>query len=845
MIRIDREGEGYRATVIDSPAGETVERFALSVDGPEIIAFVQLLGRAGDSRAPVSRALRLSMEVQPGEAAGSAGAVDSSAPGTDGDPPEIIAMRFGTVLFDALIGRGVRELLRASRSLADARSMGLRVRLRFVGVPELSGLPWEYLYDPEERRYLDLTADTALVRYLELKQAIEPLEVELPLRVLVVIADTPPALDVEAEWRRLETALADVVRSRKVAVERLAPATLRSLRERLREGDVHVLHFVGHGDFEAGPGGGGLVFEAEGGGADRVSGDQLAVMLADHDSLRLVVLNACEGARGCLDGPQAGVAQQLLAHGVPAVLAMQFPISDQAAIEFASTFYDAVAKDHPVEAAVGEARKAIYADDHGLEWGTPVLFSRSPDGHLWRTKRKRPNPLRYVLGAGVAIAAAAALILGLVRPRQMDGDFNIAVANFSELGNDAGGTAAADAERLSLRVYEILSLEIGQLDEELGARIWHDSMGFMEKGVTIGTVDGSDPAEREANAKALAQRIGANVVVHGALTAEESGRAIFAPEFYVGELQGQADELIGPHSLGVPIPLILPLSIPSNAIRANRLVAPRAGLLTHFTAGLVYEMSGDPERALQIFTAAEAALGPPGQGDGREVLHLFIGREHQHLARLTADADERLRHMESSREHFEKARQARPSYARAHIGLGNYFYDRAFQLSPGERIGSGELEDALDHFLIAASPAAPELIQLKARMGIGNTHRLWFEAAQAKDDTASASAHFDQAVHQFERALDLAGTAHPEQSGHTQLMLGATHEARARALTRAGDAARAGDHLEHARDAYSRCIETADGAPGSWFLEGLRDGSCEPYLERVCEAAAALGVPCG
>ncbi len=838
VIRIGREGEGYRATVIESPAGEAFEDFALPAVQPAIAAFLEMLGRAAESRAPLGRALRLSVEPATGATAGERPA---------GGRPEDVAKVFGARLFDALIVGGVRELLRTSQARAEAQAMGLRVRLRFDDVAELAGLPWEYLYDTEAQRYLDLTADTALVRYLELKQGIEPLEVDPPLRVLVVIADTPPALDVEAEWQKLKTALQNVVKSRKVAVERLEPATLGELRERLRSRDYHVLHFIGHGDFDDAPGGGGaLMFEGEDGGSARVSGEKLAVTLADHDSLRLAVLNACEGARGGLDGPHAGVAQHLLGQGVPAALAMQFPISDKAAIEFASTFYDAIAKDYSIEAAVGEARKAIYGQDHGLEWGTPVLFSRSPDGHLWKTKPTRPSKLKYVVAGAGVLAVAGGLILSAVRPRVMDGDFNIAVADFSTLGVDPAGSAAQDAERLSLRVYYILREEVAELDLELGTRIWHDSMGFMEKGTTIGKVGGDTPAEREVAAKALAERIGANIVVYGVLTPEGVGRASFSPEFYVRELRDQADELVGPHALGESIPLVLPLSTTSNAVRANRLVAPRANMLTRFTAGLVYEMSGDPERALATFEGAAAELDASGSGDGREVLYLFIGREYQHLARMASESSESDRFLDQARASFQKALDANPSYGRAQIGLGNYFYERAQRMAPAERIGSGDLEAALDHFLIAASPiSGSELLQIKARMGIGNTFRLWLEADLATDDPEGAAMHFEQAVDQFEETLTLAVDKYPEQTGQTQLNLGATHEAWSRGLGRAGDAQGARFELDLARNAYARCIEMADANPVAWFLQELRDGSCQPFLQRVCEDLVELGEPCG
>ena len=124
----------------------------------------------------------------------------------------------------------------------------------------------------------------------------------------------------------------------------------------------------------------GLRFAAFEGG----SGD-LALLLHDHSPLRLAVLNACEGALSAADDPFAGVAQSLVQGGLPAVVAMQFEITDRAAIVFAHEFYRALSDGYPVDAAVTEARKVLLTESRGtgLEWGTPVLYMRAPDGRIF------------------------------------------------------------------------------------------------------------------------------------------------------------------------------------------------------------------------------------------------------------------------------------------------------------------------------------------------------------------------------------------------------------------------------------------------------------------------------
>ncbi len=71
---------------------------------------------------------------------------------------------------------------------------------------------------------------------------------------------------------------------------------------------------------------------------------------------------------------------------------MQYEITDRAALLFSQVFYETLADNIPVDAAVSEARKAISIGiDNSLEWGTPVLYMRSPDGNLFSISGTFPS----------------------------------------------------------------------------------------------------------------------------------------------------------------------------------------------------------------------------------------------------------------------------------------------------------------------------------------------------------------------------------------------------------------------------------------------------------------------
>ena len=304
--------------------------------------------------------------------------------GGDG-PPAMDAEHLGGALADALLCSDVGVAYEQATNRATANGRGVRLTLSLAEAPALLSVPWEFLY--RRPRFLASQRRTPLVRLLETGSLVPPPTIDAKVRMLAVVAspsDLPP-LDVESERRRIEQVVAGMAAAERVELDWLDPATPRALRHALRDGNYHVLHYVGHSAFTA-SGDGMLYLEQEADGRSvGVDSTLFANLLSDQDRLRLVVLNSCEGARTTLTDPYAGVATTLIQLGVPAVVAMQFEISDDAALLFAEELYtNLVGRQDPIDAAVAEARKAVYTEIDAIEWATPVLFVRDPDVELFR-----------------------------------------------------------------------------------------------------------------------------------------------------------------------------------------------------------------------------------------------------------------------------------------------------------------------------------------------------------------------------------------------------------------------------------------------------------------------------
>jgi hypothetical protein len=304
------------------------------------------------------------------------------------------ARAFGDRLYQAVFAEELDKLLVASKRTAEAAGQGVRIRLHLGEAPVLVNLPWEYLYRKAADDFPVLSSWTPLVRYLPVEDGVPPVRVKPPLKILVMISDPieyKGTLDTEAEWDSLLKALDSKRAAGLVEVERLAVATEAELQVVLGRTDVHVFHFIGHGEFDTSEQDGVLRFEDEHRRTTPVTGRALGDTLKDSRSLRLVVLNNCEGARAADLDPFTGVAQSLIRKGIPAVVAMQFEVTDQAAREFSRGFYGGIGDGFPVDGALAEGRKFMSRVAGGFEFGSPVLYLAAPTGEIFDVTPPPPD----------------------------------------------------------------------------------------------------------------------------------------------------------------------------------------------------------------------------------------------------------------------------------------------------------------------------------------------------------------------------------------------------------------------------------------------------------------------
>lgn len=299
---------------------------------------------------------------------------------------------FGSLLWRSLFPPNVEQLFESK--LTDARREAARLRLQLSfdePVGALARLPWEYLFRPRTStragKFLATDEDLVLSRYLARDVDEEHLAPpDPPLRVLIVTS-APPDLQIVMSTDTVQI-IEQACEALGADVWLLPQPTVDEFLYRIEETRPHVVHMIGHGRFDVDSRTGSVaLLEDDKTLARWIPDNVLAEMFRQMRAIpRLVLLHLCEGAAVDLATDFSGIAPRLVMGGVQAVVGMQYPISNRAAIEFSRAFYKELARPAPVDTAVQKARwNMVFRGTVGYDkrdFGIPVLYMRSRAGIL-------------------------------------------------------------------------------------------------------------------------------------------------------------------------------------------------------------------------------------------------------------------------------------------------------------------------------------------------------------------------------------------------------------------------------------------------------------------------------
>jgi tetratricopeptide (TPR) repeat protein len=362
--------------------------------------------------------------------------------------------KLGIDLFKKLFPPPLQHCLEQYFAQQGEEPVTSQLRLRFSLPDQLRSLPVEILRMPPPSPHRTLVLDSqqptiSVVRSLHGQgipegRVLAHDEKAQQLRLLIIVSEPEDALLPNAghEVRNIQNAILrggaasfvklDVLARAKLLAQQIPQrVTSQAIAERItglnrpilnpasgvEEVPPTVIVLIAHGEFHGGQGQ--VLLEGPNNLAQRVPSGEVAAILGGADRVRLVLLNLCHGASAGTGGtrlqpsdPFVGVAQGLIAAGLPVVIGMDYAIGDGAASQFSPLLLATLARNAPLEEAIHIARTTLQNIDENTQaggtlrttkqWSIPACLVHA-DSHcpwLFRLVEPRvagrpptPNPL--------------------------------------------------------------------------------------------------------------------------------------------------------------------------------------------------------------------------------------------------------------------------------------------------------------------------------------------------------------------------------------------------------------------------------------------------------------------
>jgi hypothetical protein len=294
----------------------------------------------------------------------------------------------GAQLFELWLAPSWQKLS-AKLSLGDQRILVIA-----SGRAAVLNLPWELLR-PAVGEAIGADAKWSLRRLPWADKQLEPADGQLPggpLKVLYIVSapTDQDELDFEREEELLLSALGRT--GRQVVFDSGDLGSYEELGERINAFRPHIVHLTGHGVTREETAH--FAFEDERGKTDPRSASELGQLFAGS-GVQCAFLSACQAGKAPTRAALGGLAQGLLAEGVPLVIGWAASILDEVATEVASNFYSAVSSgqttvDRALVVARQAARKTCEARGDP-SWSLPVLYAWTRQARLFDAARSEPS----------------------------------------------------------------------------------------------------------------------------------------------------------------------------------------------------------------------------------------------------------------------------------------------------------------------------------------------------------------------------------------------------------------------------------------------------------------------
>ena len=403
----------------------------------------------------------------------------------------------------------------------------------------------------------------------------------------------------------------------------------------------------------------------------------------------------------------------------------------------------------------------------------------------------------------------------LIPATPMNGEFNIAVAEFSIIDENGKLIKSNDGYLISEFLFSRLNSNFSELDVKFNYEIRGPSQ--------VGIIRGIYQEERAQKAHELAKEIGAHIIIYGVVNIGDRNQ--LEPEFYVN-YQGfeEADDITGQHALGSPLDIILPFDATKIQNIENPAISARAEAISLLTVGLAYFSIDNIEKALEYFKSAESVEGWLPNA-GKEVAHLLIGNAYIRLSSMQKSD----MYLDQAYDAYCTALALYPEYTRAKVGKAVVLYLKALgdpSLPSLDDVDIEKLEEAETAFKEALDfgiPPESANIETKVHFHLG---QIFLVQAQFFGPVGldQAESEFWEVVRDYDNGNEMIATL----ASHAHARLGLVYLIK--------------DEIDLAIDHYKRAIKLASPHYKAYYYSrigeiyaenGQPDNAAKAYQEAI------------
>ncbi|HJS19369.1 MAG TPA: AAA family ATPase [Anaerolineales bacterium] len=453
---------------------------------------------------------------------------------------------------------------------------------------------------------------------------------------------------------------------------------------------------------------------------------------------------------------------------------------------------------------------------------------------IQRLARARKVQITLAGTAVVLVLAIAVVILavkGVFAPREMNGIFNVAVAEFGEMGSDGAVQPSATGRQMSEWAVAYLRDELKKEDANLS--VWPDRSNFFRP-TSVGLVEPSTAEETASDIKA-------DLLIYGYIDKREDPPQLVLNFWVAPQDKFQFEDIQGNTQIGKPI-RVVNLEDPGVSVQGE--LERQSTALAFIAMGLAQEQLGQSEDALAAFLKAEETAPQS------ELVKFFLGREYLFISDLQPDRREEL--WQKAEESLRQAVSLNDTYARAYIALGALYRKRA-NLLVDAALESQDVPDpqamqwveqAIESYqkVIEIKPDAEEYgtpVADVARLALGNAYRLQGTIFLLQGDVDAAMNAFDEAIRLIESSRPVFEEAIPEHESYRRYLaqayeyLGMTHRWQGLTHETTQDYDSALSAYQKSIDAFDQCILQGENSPDLVIQNNIVGKVCQPNLEEV------------